>query len=477
MQMISGWSAGEGRSSTITTTHEARHWRWEDVLSISKRRFLFRDVAIEVFFGDGRSYLLTCSTVGSRDELFQKLQGKVYDGTPQDPAFGHEDLLRMELVQNPEDGTQTLGSRFTNVFSQAHANPSTRKWVKGEISNFQYLMLINTTAGRTFNDLTQYPVFPWVIADYTSDELDLSNPKTFRDLTKPMGCQTPERQADFRDRYHTFAEMNPDAPSFHYGTHYSSAMIVTSYLIRLQPFVKSYLLLQGGSFDHPDRLFYSVEKAWTSASRENMADVRELIPEFYYLPEFLLNSNKYEFGTRQGTGGVVDAVDLPPWAKGDPKIFIAKHREALESEYVSKHLHHWIDLIFGHKQQGDAALEATNVFHHLSYHGARDLDAIKDQHERLATIGIIHNFGQTPYQIFQKSHPAQEDSKNRTRNLDTAIESLTRLPGPVLGEYLSDMYRSMESTDISQKATIELTLCNTRRSSTVFFVQASSNLV
>ena len=97
-------------------------------------------------------------------------------------------------------------------------------------------------AGRSYNDLTQYPVFPWIIADYTSDELDLSNPGSFRDLTKPMGCQTKEREAEFKDRYQSFSEMaDENAPPFHYGTHYSSAMIVTSYLIRLQPFVQSYV--------------------------------------------------------------------------------------------------------------------------------------------------------------------------------------------------------------------------------------------
>ena len=45
-------------------------------------------------------------------------------------------------------------------------------------------MYLNTIAGRTYNDLNQYPVFPWVLADYTSDILDLSDPDTFRDLSK-----------------------------------------------------------------------------------------------------------------------------------------------------------------------------------------------------------------------------------------------------------------------------------------------------
>ena len=437
LQMISGRETSERGPSSINTNHETRSWRWADVLSISKRRFLFRDVAIEVFFVDGRSYLLTSSTAPLRDELYQKLHEKATSVAESIPAASQEFAWRIDSIRNSEDESQTLGSRFTNVFAQSYSNPATRKWVKGEISNFLYLMLVNTMAGRTFNDLTQYPVFPWVLADYTSEELDLTDPRSFRDLTKPMGCQTPERQAEFRERYHIFAEMGSEnQPPFHYGTHYSSAMIVTSYLIRLQPFVQSYLLLQGGNFDHPDRLFYSIEKAWSSASKENMTDVRELIPEFYYLPEFLLNSNGYDFGLRQGDGGAIDTVVLPPWAKGDPKIFIAKHREALESEHVSKHLHHWVDLIFGHKQRGEAAFEATNIFHHLSYHGAKDLETIADPVERLATIGIIHNFGQTPYQIFHKNHPPREDIKHRVRTLDTAAESLTRLPFPVLGRCL-----------------------------------------
>lgn len=33
----------------------------------------------------------------------------------------------------------------------------TQRWEKGEISNFQYLMYLNTLAGRSYNDLMQYP--------------------------------------------------------------------------------------------------------------------------------------------------------------------------------------------------------------------------------------------------------------------------------------------------------------------------------
>jgi WD40 repeat protein len=433
LQMIAGQKANDKKTQPVRAEQESRSWRWNDVISISKRRFLFRDVAIEVFFTDGRSYLLTAISPSVRDDLYHKLTGKAPHSTGHSSLPNPENEWRLEALKVAEEAPTTFGSKFGNIFNSSAWNPGMRRWAKGEISNLHYLMLVNTMAGRTFNDLTQYPIFPWILADYTSEELDLNSPASFRDLSKPMGAQHTFRQADFVERYKTLGDMSDHStPAFHYGTHYSSAMIVTSYLIRLQPFVQSYLLLQGGNFDHPDRLFFSIEKAWMSASRDNMSDVRELIPEFFYLPEFLNNSNGYNFGMRQGNGGAIDNVQLPPWAKGDPKIFIAKHREALESPYVSRHLHQWIDLIFGCKQRGEAAIESVNVFHHLSYHGAKDLDNIEDPVERLATIGIIHNFGQTPHQVFSKPHQAREEMRHKIKRLDTSAESLTRLPFPLL---------------------------------------------
>jgi len=410
---------------------ESRSWRWHDVLSISKRRFLFRDVAIEIFFTDGRSYLLTAINPALRDDIFARLSAKTPHTNGPNLLPNPEDAWRLEGVKFGEEAPQTLGAKFGSIFNSSAWNPMMRRWQRGEISNFHYLMLVNTMAGRTFNDLTQYPVFPWVLADYTSDELDLSNPATFRDLSKPMGAQTAARTADYGMRYRSLAEMG-DQP-FHYGTHYSSAMIVASYLIRIPPFVQSYILLQGGTFDHPDRLFYSIGVTWSSAAKDNSSDVRELIPEFFYLPEFLTNINGYNFGVRQGGAGKVDNVILPPWAKGDPKIFIAKHREALESPYVSQRLHQWIDLIFGFKQRGEAAVESLNVFHPLSYKGAKDLDNITDPQELASTTGIIHNFGQTPHQIFTRPHPPREHDRCMVKRLDTSIPNLTKLPYPLLG--------------------------------------------
>lgn len=84
-------------------------------------------------------------------------------------------------------------------------------------------------------------------------------------------------------------------------------------------------------------------------------------------------------------------------------LHISVSNQALECDYVSAHLHEWIDLIFGYKQQGPPAVEAVNVFHHLFYEGQVDIYNINDPLKETATIGFINNFGQIPKQVLNRT--------------------------------------------------------------------------
>ena len=102
----------------------------------------------------------------------------------------------------------------------------------------------------------------------------------------------------FLFRYETWDD--PEVPKFHYGSHYSSAGIVLFYLLRLPPFSVENQKLQGGQFDHADRLFNSIRDTWLSAAgKGNTSDVKELIPEFFYIPEFLENRFNLDLGEKQ----------------------------------------------------------------------------------------------------------------------------------------------------------------------------------
>lgn len=384
----------ENLCNSSNLPHPWHMWKLDSVHELLKRDYQLRPVAIEIFSMDGCNELLVFHKK-EREEVFRTL---IAMNLPRNSM-----LDTTISASSKQDGGE--GSRLFKVMAKSFS----KRWQSGEITNFQYLMHLNTLAGRGYSDLTQYPVFPWVLADYESDNLDLSNPQSFRKLDKPMGCQTEGGEEEFRKRYDSWDD--PDVPKFHYGSHYSSAGIVLFYLLRLPPFSMENQKLQGGQFDHADRLFNSVKDTWTSAAgKSNTSDVKELIPEFYYLPEFLENRFNLDLGEKQSGEKVGDVV-LPPWAKGSTREFIRKHREALESDYVSENLHHWIDLIFGYKQRGKAAEDAVNVFYHYTYEGNVDIDAVSDPTMKASILAQINHFGQTPKQLFQKAHPQRRTDR------------------------------------------------------------------
>ncbi|KAH0681608.1 BEACH domain-containing protein B isoform X1 [Solanum tuberosum] len=365
-----------------------RHRRWTifKVKAVHWTRYLLRYTAIEIFFSDSTApvFFNFASQKDAKD-------------------VGSLIVLNRNESMFPKGYRDKAGviSFVDRRVALEMAENARERWKRREITNFEYLMALNTLAGRSYNDLTQYPVFPWILADYSSETLDFNKSSTFRDLSKPVGALDAKRFEVFEDRYRSFSD--PDIPSFYYGSHYSSMGIVLFYLLRLEPFTALHRNLQGGKFDHADRLFHSIGGTYRNCL-SNTSDVKELIPEFFYMPEFLINSNSYHFGVKQD-GEPIGDICLPPWAKGCPEEFVSKNREALESEYVSSNLHQWIDLVFGYKQRGKPAVEAANIFYYLTYEDAVDLDTMDDELQRSAIEDQIANFGQTPIQLFRKKHP------------------------------------------------------------------------
>lgn len=73
-----------------------------------------------------------------------------------------------------------LTSDLPNLLEHGNITALTQLWSSGQISNFEYLTHLNKHAGRSFNDLMQYPVFPFILRDYTSETLDLQDSGIYR---------------------------------------------------------------------------------------------------------------------------------------------------------------------------------------------------------------------------------------------------------------------------------------------------------
>ncbi|XP_077360680.1 neurobeachin a isoform X11 [Festucalex cinctus] len=359
-------------------------WMFSEIRAVFSRRYLLHNTGLEVFMANRTSVMFNFPDQATVKRVVYSLP-RVGVGT----SYGLPQARRISLATPRQ------------LFKSSNM---TQRWQRREISNFEYLMFLNTIAGRTYNDLNQYPVFPWVLTNYDSEELDLTLPGNFRDLSKPIGALNPKRAAFYAERYETWDD--DSAPPDHYATLYSTAHSTLMWMLRIEPFTTFFLNANDGKFDHADRTFSGIGRSWRNCQRDT-ADVTELIPEFYYLPEMFVNSNEYELGVRDDGLPVCD-VELPVWAK-KPEDFVRINRMALESEFVSCQLHQWIDLIFGYKQRGPEAVRALNVFNFLAYEGAVNLD-ILDAAQREVMEAQIQACGQIPSQLLIEPHPPRSSA-------------------------------------------------------------------
>ena len=376
------------------------------------------------------------------------------------------------------------------------------EWQNNSISTLEYLMWLNIFSGRSFNDLTQYPIFPWLITNYKDDSEELSIKNDLRELNLPIGMleineKGEARKETFIEIYQSLKndlkEMFPDfnyqeylkkndeylehyknkklkkekdnpgqitnieynqIPYF-FGSHYSNATYVSHFLCRVLPYTYITIEIQGQTFDDPDRMFTSMEKTFNSASSLK-DDVRELIPEFYMLPELFLNKNNINLGQNKLDSEsnliVINDVKLPLWSKNNAFNFIIKKRRYLESNYISNNINKWIDLIFGVVQRGEKAEENHNIFQAHSYEKNVKIESIKDIDARNALMRF-YEMGVTPFQIFES------ESKNKIKNIqnNTLDESKNLTFKLINSKQLKNLYNeNKQSNDKKEKEEINL---------------------
>ena len=447
---------------------------YEHIFFFLKRKYYFEDIALEFYYDNNKTYFLIFENENERNRLFDliTINFETMKLNPDEKIIEgkfHNSYLKLKKGKKEEKNKKNENEDFTifNIYNL---------WKKSEISTLEYLMWINIFGRRSYRDLTQYPVFPWIISNYLQDKqlidkldfniqekedliLDNLFNKYLRPLNSPMGMieineKSRRRKECYIETYtdvmreiltdkteitsleiskniiktlkieeneeinidhllkkepiinedlnkefkrtifpndkikinelYNNKEFKIELIPYFYGTHYSNPGYVSYYLSRILPFSFSAIEIPGNNFGMADRLFINLERSFISSSSEKSV-LRELIPEFFFLPNLFCNFNNLNFGFLQdkssnqnSTSKILRAIREKKkiinendkiyvnevltgfWNKNNSNFFVFLHRKILENKKLK--INDWIKLIFGIFSVGDEARNNQNLF-------------------------------------------------------------------------------------------------------------------
>ena len=313
---------------------------------------------------------------------------------------------------------------------------------KGEITNYEYLLNLNKLSTRTFNDWSQYPVFPWIMTNIAKlvngdkinfqqnqeeEEAEEEQINDMRDMNYPISMQSSSKREIEIDKFIEDIK-NTKFPS-HLGTHYSTSSYIFYYLMRNSPACQNMIKLQNYKQENPNRMFLSFKD--TQKILKTGSDSRELIPDLFCYIDYLCNVNCVYFGERTNLI-IVDDFSISEQYNNDTEKcsnlisqfvkYLYLHKKLLNDTKISKELYKWVDIIFGIKQcpeKKDERIKCCNIFGKLTYEKNINLeDKLSKYIERFMKdktlegkliskinnrINIINNFGMCPRQILTES--------------------------------------------------------------------------
>ena len=383
---------------------------YEDIKEILKRRVCLLYIGLEIFLKNNRTYMFNFFDKNNINKFIIEIkkftQSKnTLAQNPKAIKKEHEKKINND-INSLNNNNNNLSLKINNVnkndsiinFKIIEAPVSEFKKLqlqeknkKGELSNFNYLLLINKYSSRTYNDFNQYLVFPQLFTDIEN--------KIKRDLSKVISLNKENNTEDYNK-----AKFNYSLFKYHFNQHYSTSGFILYYLVRLIPYTYQHLIFQSMEFDAPTRLFSSLNHIYNFLKITD--DNRELIPEFYFSFDFLLNLNHNDFGIYKNKEETYHINNVDIYCKYYYPEFIIKSRNYLEQSDLSP----WIDIIFGAKQTLYSE-EQPNLFNLKTYEEFSQLENIKEKEmplkQKIKEIKEnvdVFKIGTSPAKVFNKLH-------------------------------------------------------------------------
>ena len=398
----------------------------DDIDEIVEKRSFLMWQSIEIYLKNGKSYFLNLLSEENKNILLKELEKE---------------------------------KNFKNLIHKKDFFAKNKSlitcWKNKIITTYENLLLLNKYGTRSFNDICQYPVFPWLLIDnydkigeineineeQEENELCKSSLRIFK---YPICLQDEKKREDILDKY-----LEDDEFQHHLGIHYSTSSYIDYYLMRQQPFSNLMIKLQNYQQENPNRMFLCL--AITNKTIQITKDSREIIPELFSHFEYLINLNCDYLGIKFNEEIVDDQIILMENTyfnvrkKDNPFFnyvyFIIEHKKLLNSKLVSKSLNEWIDNIFGVGQypiSPKVRENSFNIFIQSSYEQLYDLRKKYSKHIEevklnnkdkfniyksfLVEINLIVNFGVVPYQIFKDKYYKIDYKKKKTEKENDEIE-------------------------------------------------------
>ena len=392
------------------------------------RNFLFYCHAIEIFLYNGKSYFFNFYETAYCNDFINNLK------------IQYENCY----INNLGDIFEVIDNPIEYFNKKKYCN----NWLEGKLSTLDYLLLINKFSGRSYNDLTQYIIFPWLLNDYS----DVNNKNNFRKMNLSMAIQDKTNLESIKESYENDKDLIKRS---HFQYHYSNSSYISLYLLRLNPFTYNQIK-QNGHFDSPDRQLESMQDMCIIF--KDFKETSELIPEYFFMAECFLNLNYNFFGKKSNEIGreqsIVNNIKLTSNFSSLLELILF-HQNFINSNEITGNVNKWIDIIFGENQLTNkknvinsypidcyekyVKEEIDQKVNELNECEAEDSEGITNKIKKLIKdiklkTDYAYLFGQCPPQIFQKTHPIfsmLKKSKRATVNYDdNALKMDTKITIP-----------------------------------------------